>query len=252
VAKIALIMEYDGTAYHGFQLQAKAPTIQGEMEKALFKLTQERTRVMATSRTDAGVLAKGQVVSFNTRSALPVKTFVRGLNYYLPLDIAVKAAHRVDDSFNVRHSALSREYTYYILNSPTRSPTRRGFSYLVTGQLDIDAMNEAAKALIGQHDFASFTSADMSRRTLRTVYRAEIEKHGELVLFHMVANSFLTHQVRNTIGSLVRVGLGRMTVSEFHSIIKERRPGSAGPTSPACGLYLMRVNYPYPFEEEAS
>jgi tRNA pseudouridine38-40 synthase len=252
LTKIVLIVEYDGTGYHGFQLQANMPTIQGELEKALWRLTQERIRVTAASRTDAGVHAKGQVVSFRTKSSLPLLTFIKGLNYYLPQDITVKAAYRVGESFNVRRSALSREYNYYILNSLTRSPIRRGFSYLVAGHLDIEAMNEACQALIGEHDFASFASCIgvEIKNTLRTVYRADLQKNGELVIFNMVANSFLPHQVRNTIGTLIRVGLGKMTIDEFCSIIETKKPGLAGPTVPAHGLCLIRINYPYPFEEE--
>jgi len=252
LTKIVLIVEYDGTGYHGFQLQANMPTIQGELEKALWRLTQERIRVTAASRTDAGVRAKGQVVSFRTKSSLPLQTFIKGLNYYLPQDIAVKAAYRVGESFNVRSNALSREYKYYILNSLTRSPIRRGFSYLVAGHLDIEAMNEACQALIGEHDFASFASCIgvEIKNTLRTVHRAEFQKNGELVIFNIVANSFLPHQVRNTIGTLIRIGLGKMTIDEFCSIIKAKKYGLAGPTVPARGLCLMRINYPYPFEEE--
>jgi len=250
--KVVLIVEYDGTRYHGFQLQANLPTIQGEVEKALWKLIGERTRVMTASRTDAGVHAKGQVVSFRTKSPLPPQTFVNGLNYYLSRDIAIKAAYRVDDSFNVRRDAISREYNYYILNSLTRSPIREGFSYRVGGYLDIEAMNQACQALIGEHDFISFASSMGigTKNTVRRVYQAEMEKDGELVVFSMVANSFLTHQVRNTIGTLIRVGLGRMKVDEFCSIMKTKKPGLGGPTAPACGLCLMQVNYPYPFEKE--
>lgn len=250
LTKVALIVEYDGTGYYGFQLQANLPTIQGEMEKALWQLTQERIRVMTASRTDAGVHARGQVVSFRTKSPLPLQTFIKGLNYYLPTDIVVKAAYKVDDSFNVRRSALSREYNYYILNSLTRSPTRRNFCYLVTRHLDIEAMNEACQALVGEHDFASFASCIGIRNTLRTVYRAEIGKNGGLVIFNIVANSFLPHQVRNTIGTLIRVGLGKMTLDEFRSIVEAKRPGLACPTAPAYGLCLMRINYPHPFEAE--
>ena len=248
--KMALIMEYDGTHYHGFQLQAKQPTIQGETEKALWKLTGAKTRVMAAGRTDAGVHAKGQVVSFKTASPLPPQTFVNGLNYYLPEDIAVKEAYRVDDSFNVRRSAVSREYKYYILSSSTRSPLREGFSHLVTGQLDIEAMNQACQALIGKHDFASFASSlgDEIKNTVRRVYKAEMEKDGDLTIFSMVANSFLPHQIRNTIGALIRVGLGKMSIDEFRRLLKDKKPGLAGPTAPARGLCLMRVNYPQPFE----
>jgi len=242
-------MEYDGTNYYGFQLQANLPTIQGETEKALWKLTGERTRVMAASRTDAGVHAKGQVVSFRTSSSLPPPTFVNGLNYYLPSDIAVKAAYRADDSFDVRRDALSREYNYYILNSSTRSPTREGFTYLVTGHLDIEAINQACQALIGKRDFASFTTCDgvRMRNTVRTVYRAEAVVDGELVVFSMVANSFLPHQVRNTVGALIRVGLGWLDVDQFRNIIQAKSPGLAGPAAPAHGLCLMRINYPRPF-----
>lgn len=207
---------------------------------------------MASSRTDAGVHAKGQVVSFRTRSPLPPQTFVNGLNYYLPRDIAIKAAYRVDDSFNVRRDASSREYNYYILNSLTRSPIREGFSYRVGGHLDIEAMNQACQALIGKHDFISFASSMGigTKSTVRRVYQAEMEKDRELVVFNMVASSFLTHQVRNTVGTLIRVGLGRMRVDEFCSIIEMRKPGLVGSAAPARGLCLMQVNYPYPFEEE--
>jgi len=253
VTKIALIMEYDGTHYHGFQLQANLPTVQGEVEKALEKLTGEEHRVMAASRTDAGVHAKGQVVSFRTGSTLPLLAFVKGLNHYLPKDIAVKVAHRVDDSFNVRRDAFSREYNYYILNSLTRSPIRGGFSHLVGGQLDIEAMNEVCQALVGEHDFASFASRIEvgTKSTVRNVYQAKMERKGELAVFNMVANSFLPHQVRSTVGVLIRVGLGRVSIDEVHGIVEAKRLGLAGPMASACGLCLMRVNYPVPFGGDA-
>jgi len=249
--KIVLIMEYDGTNYHGFQLQASLPTIQGETEKALQKLTGERSRVTSASRTDAGVHAKGQVASFRTSSPLPLATFVSGLNYYLPNDIAVKAAYRVDDLFDVRRDATSREYDYYILNSLTRSPTRQAFTHLVTGHLDTKSINRACQALIGEHDFASFTTCDglKMKNTVRKVYRAEVTEDDDLLVFSMVANSFLPHQVRNTVGALIRVGLDWMNVDEFYSIAEAKTPGLAGPTVPACGLCLMQINYPHPFGE---
>ncbi len=249
--RIVLILEYDGTHYHGFQLQASLPTIQGAVEEALGKLTGEKTRVMAASRTDAGVHARRQVVNFQTGSSHPPQTFVNGLNYYLPRDIAVLTAHRVKDSFNVRRHAVSREYHYSILNSATRSPLREGWAYRLSGHLDINAMNQVSQALIGEHDFASFTSGIKVslKSTVRRVYRAEISKNGELVIFHMVANSFLLHQVRNTVGSLIRVGLGKMRGDEFYSIMAMKQPGLAGPTAPASGLCLTQVNYLYPFED---
>jgi len=244
-------MEYNGRHYHGFQLQANQPTIQGEIEEALWKLTGERRRVMAASRTDAGVHARGQVVNFRTSSSLSPQTFINGLNYYLPRDIAVKAAYRVSDSFNVRRDALSREYSYYILNSLTRSPIWEGLSYLVSGYLDIKAMNQACQALIGEHDFTSFATCvgTSTKGAVRHAYKAEIKQDGEMTTFNMLANSFLPHQVRNTVGTLIRVGLGKMTINEFDNLIEAKEPGLAGPTAPACGLYLMRVNYPYPWEK---
>jgi len=252
--RIVLIIEYDGTGYHGSQLQANAPTVQGEIEKALQRLTGKRTRIKAASRTDTGVHAMGQVVSFGTDSTLPLKSFVEGLNHYLPRDIAVKEAFRVNNAFDIRRGAVSREYRYSILNSPTRSPMRQDFSYRVNGKLDVGAMNQACRVLIGRHDFASFiSSAETARRkrTLRNVLKAEITLDGDMIVLDMVADSFLPHQVRNTVGSLLKVGQGKMTVDEFNDMVEAKTPGLAGPTAPADGLCLMKVNYPVPFEGDA-
>jgi len=253
-ARIILIIEYDGTDYHGSQLQVNAPTIQGEIEKALKKLTGERIRIKTASRTDAGVHATGQVVCFDTAAALPVKSFIDGLNHYLPPDIAVKEAFKTDEPFDVRRRAVSREYRYSILNSPTRSPLKQGHSYRVTGDLDIAAMHRACQALIGRHDFASFVSSAgtaRQKRTVRDVFKAEITRDGDMIFIDIVANSFLPHQVRNTVGSLIKVGQGKMTVDEFYGMIEAGTPGLAGPTAPAEGLCLVRVNYPGPFEGDA-
>lgn len=247
-SKIALILEYNGRNYYGFQLQSGLPTVQGELETALGKLTGRASRVTAAGRTDAGVHARGQVASFRTDSGLPLSKFVSGLNHYLPDDIAVKAAYRADDDFDVRRAAVSREYNYYILNSPTPSPMRREFAHLVTGFLDVEAMNEACRAIVGRHDLASFVTGDWSwlKDTVRTVHRAEWTGEGDMVVFGIEAGSFLPHQVRNTVGALLRVGLGQLEVSEFRRIAAAATPGLAGPTAPANGLCLMRVNYPGP------
>jgi len=250
--RIVLVVEYDGTCYHGFQLQGKLPTVQRELEKALAELTGEKVRVATASRTDAGVHAKGQVISFRTRAGLSSETFVSGLNYYLPGDIAVKAAHRVRDSFNVRRQAVSREYSYYILNSRTRSPLREGYCHRVPGHLNLEAMNQGSRALIGEHDFVSFVSNKeaAAKSTVRRIYRAEVKKEGDLVVFNIAASSFLMHQVRNTVGVLIRVGRGKMSPEQFCSILKAEKSGLAWPTAPASGLCLMQVNYQNPFEEE--
>jgi len=248
ITKVALIVEYNGTRYHGFQLQAALPTIQQEIEEALLKLTGERIRIVAASRTDAGVHARGQMVSFRTKSSFPQRTFVNGLNYYLPRDIAVKATYRIKDSFDVRRNAISREYNYYILNSLIRSPISEGFAYRVARHLDVEAINQACQAFIGEHDMSSFANCTGIKNTVRRVYKAEMERNGEWATFNIVANSFLPHQVRNTIGILIRVGLGKCSSDEFNSIIEAKKPGLAGPTVPACGLCLMQINYPHSFE----
>ena len=252
--QILLIIEYDGTGYHGFQWQNGLSSIQKEVEKAIKKLTGEKRRVISASRTDAGVHAQGQVVGFRTRSELSTGNFVNGLNHYLPRDIAVKAAYKVSDDFRIRRDAVSREYSYYILNNPTRSPIREGRAHRVSNPLDIEAMNKAAQTLVGEHDFASFANGDGSwlKSTVRNVSRAEAAREGEMVTFRIEANSFLPHQVRTTVGTLIRVGLGKMNLDQFRSIIEARLPGTAGPTAPACGLCLDRVNYSVPLEEEAS
>ncbi len=252
LTKVVLIVEYEGTRYSGFQLQADRPAIQGELEKAVFRLTGERLRLITASRTDTGVHAQGQVVSFRTTSSHTGETFVRALNFYLPDDIAVKTAYRVRESVHVRRDATSREYRYTILNRRTRSPLQRRFTCQVIKPLDEGAMDRAAETLIGVHDFASFGSSlgGETGSTVREVYRAGVEREGELVIFDIEASSFLRHQIRNTVGSLIKVGLGSISLSDFCAIIDARKPGLAGPAAPPCGLCLVKINYPYQFIEE--
>ena len=247
LSKFVLLIEYDGTQYHGFQWQLGLPTIQDELEQAIRQFCGQSSRVMAASRTDAGVHAKGQVVSFWAKSTLNTMTLVRALNYYLPGDIAVKAAYRASDDFNVRRDALSREYHYYIFNRSTRSPFSQRFALFVPKMLDVGAMNEACQLIKGEHDFASFASSfDDGKSTLRNVYEAGIEKKGDFTIFRILANSFLPHQVRSTIGLLIRLGMGKIGIEDFRDIMKARSLGLAGPLSPACGLCLKKVNYPEP------
>jgi tRNA pseudouridine38-40 synthase len=244
-SKVVLIVEYDGRNYYGFQWQANLPTVQAELERAIRRLTGENSRVIAASRTDTGVHARGQVVSFRTKSALSPQAFVKALNYYLPKDVAIKEAYKVNVNFDVRRDAVSREYDYYILNSSTRSPLLEGFAYFVPRKLNVRAMNKACKFLKGEHDFASFATAlGKPRSTVRTVYEAKLTRKDDLVTYRMTANSFLPHQVRNTVGLLIKVGLGKVGLEEFRQILEAKTLGLAGPTAPACGLCLTRVNYP--------
>ncbi len=243
--KVLLVVEYEGTCYHGFQFQPGLATVQGELERAIFELTGEGVRVMAASRTDAGVHAEGQVIGLRTRSGLTPETFAKGLNYYLPEDIAVKSACRVQSDFDVRRDALSREYRYTIANRRARSPLQRRMAYFMSGALDVESMQEASRALVGEHDFAPFAgpTAGKALSTVRTVYKAEVGKEGDLVVFDMVAGSFLPQQVRRTAGALIEVGRGKKTVAEFGEMARSKKRGVAGPTAPAYGLCLRKVNY---------
>ncbi|MBI2854254.1 MAG: tRNA pseudouridine(38-40) synthase TruA [Chloroflexi bacterium] len=241
-----MVLEYDGTKYCGFQYQAGVATIQGELEKAIFRLTGEQRRVLGASRTDAGVHAAGQVVSFKTKSSYGADVIVNGLNYYMPEDIVVKEAHRIEDKFNVRRKAVSREYQYNIVNQRTRSPLYGAYSHLVKPSLDVEAMDAASSDLRGTHDFTSFITCPMEKSTTRTVYEASVEKRGCLVVFRIVASSFLPHQVRNTVGVLIKIGLKKLGVDHIRYLLETKRPGLACPMAPARGLVLVKVNYAEP------
>lgn len=246
-------MEYDGTRYHGSQLQADAPTVQGETESAVGQLTGRQARVAMASRTDAGVHAKGQVASFRPGASLEPRRWVSGLNHFLPEDISVRAAYRADGRFDVRRHAVSREYRYHVLNRPEPSPLWRHFAGLVPQPLDVEAMNAACSILPGEHDFAPFASVTYKRSTRRRVVRAEVSRRRDLVTFDMEATSFLPHQVRNTVGGLIKVGLHRMSVDSFRQKFTRGEAGAIGPTAPARGLCLMNVRYRgFPPAEEIS
>jgi len=242
--KIVLVVEYNGKRYCGFQWQKGSPTIQDELEKAIHKLTGENRRVVAACRTDTGVHAEGQVTSFWTGSALLPQKFVSGLNHYLPEDISIVKAGVVSEKFNVMKDAVSREYRYQILNRRTRASLGNDIFYHVVAELDAELMNVASKLLIGKHDFASFvTDWDREESTVRRIYDAGVERDGEKVAFHVKAHSFLTHQVRNMIGTLIRVGTGKIGFEEFRNILEMKKLSLAGPTAPAHGLCLMKVIY---------
>jgi tRNA pseudouridine38-40 synthase len=244
--KIVMVVEYDGTRYGGFQYQKGTPTIQGELELAIKKMTGEDLRVLAASRTDSGVHARGQVVSFITGCRHEPGVFLRGLNHFLPDDIAVREAYRARDDFNVRREAISREYRYEVLNSPVRLPLRRTTTFLVSQPLDLNAMACAARDLHGRHDFASFAPYVARGGTVRIVDEASVGREDELIVFNMVARSFLPHQVRNTVGVLIQIGLGKLPIDHVRYLLEARLPGLAGPRAPARGLCLMKVNYPQP------
>lgn len=241
---IKIIVEYDGTAYHGFQVQPGLNTIQGELERAILLVTGERVRVTGAGRTDAGVHALGQVANFFTHSGLAESVLQRALNAVLPADIAVKHCTVVDLTFHARFSAKSRRYRYSILNREAPSPLARAFSYHHRRPLDVDKMQQASRLLLGTHDFASFASANTRiANTERTVYEATWQKQADWLYFDIVANAFLPQMVRGIVGTLIWVGTGKIDVDAFRRILLARDRRLAGPNVPAKGLCFIEATY---------
>ena len=243
--RVGLIIEYEGTRYNGFQLQTNGPSVQGEIEQGLKQLTGKHIRIYGAGRTDSGVHALGQVVAFDTNSEIPLARFITGLNFYLPDDIAVKSAHKVNNDFNPRHEAQSRKYRYTILNSLTRSPLDRRFTYLVNKRLNYEIMNQAAKKLIGTRDFAPFSGPLQKEgvKTVRTIYCSGVVHLGTKILFEIRGSSFLPQQVRRIVGTLLKLGQGKMLLDEFLDIANSTFRGAAVNLVPPHGLCLVEVTY---------
>ena len=252
--RIALVIEYDGTGYAGFQRQANAPSIQEELENAIESLTTVRATVRGAGRTDAGVHALAQVAAFDTESALPTERVVAGLNHYLGEQIAVRAAYDVPLSFDPRRHARARVYRYRLLEGGTPSPLRRGVTYRVARRLDAGAMHLVAASLVGEHDLRAFSGSQPTGRSfVRRMMRAEVLRDGDELVVELEANAFLPQQVRRTAGALVDVGLGKLTVSAFEQMIESGAQGAAETVLPARGLTLQEVRYAgFPPENDAT
>jgi tRNA pseudouridine38-40 synthase len=243
VQKLVAVVEYDGTDYLGFQVQAQGRTIQGEIERALAAVTQEGGRIVGAGRTDTGVHAQGQVIAFSTAWRHPVGELQRALNAALSKDIAVRELRPVARGFHPRFDAVSREYRYTVFNQPLRSPLVRRFAHHFPHPLDVAAMNEAAGVLVGSHDFASFGRAPQGDNTVREVYRAQWTPERPFVYFDIVANAFLYRMVRSLVGTLLLVGAGTLSPDEFEEILRSADRNRAGQVAPAQGLCLVRVSY---------
>ncbi len=248
--KYAALVEYDGALFRGFQIQAEGRTVQGEIEKALRNLTGRVIRVQGASRTDSGVHAVGQVISFWVPGGFEERTIVRGLNHYLAEDVSIRGVCRIHDDFDVRRRAVARHYRYAIVNEDTTvPPSVRHMALRVRRALDVSRMRAAARALVGVHDFCSFaTSLDEAGSTVRQVYEARVLDHGSVIEFWIAANAFLRHQVRNTVGQLLQVGFGRSGVEVFHELVNRPQRGAAGPAADARGLCLVKVTYEAPLQ----
>jgi tRNA pseudouridine38-40 synthase len=242
--RIALVVEYDGFNYHGFQYQKNVVTIQEEIEKAIKQFTKETLRVRAAGRTDSGVHATGQVIVFDTERNYGSCTIVNAMNAYLPCDIAVIEAHRVNGDFDPRRNALSRTYVYSVLNGDLRRPLSRKYTGLVKGSLDVDKMKKGAIEFLGEHDFRSFTAPILENEgsTVRKIYNSEFYSSCGILKYVVTGSSFLTHQVRRMTGALVSVGKGQISLDQLSKMI-EGQGSSIAQTMPPEGLCLVRVEY---------
>lgn len=239
---IKLTLEYDGTDYAGWQVQPDVATVQGALEEALEKILKEPTRVHGAGRTDAGVHAAGQVAHFETTGAMTAEEFERALNALLPHDVRVVAAEEAPRGFHARYAARSRTYRYAVTFAD--SVFARRHAHYVAGPLDVEAMREAARALVGEHDFAAFGNlSEDYDTTARDVTELRLEETLGGLEFYVTANAFLYKMVRNVVATLLAVGRGELAPAVVRRILEEKDRAALGPPAPPRGLTLMRVTY---------
>jgi tRNA pseudouridine38-40 synthase len=246
MARYRLTVEYDGGPYRGFQAQAAAPTVQSEIERAAAAFSGERVRLHGAGRTDTGVHASGQVIHLDLDKEWPPEVVMNALNAHLaPQPIAIIEANLTAADFHARFSAVGRRYLYRILNRPAPPALERGRVWHVKGPLDAPAMDEAAKSLIGLHDFTTFRDAACQAASpVKTLDEAQVRREGEEVHLVFAARSFLHRQVRSLVGSLAQVGLGRWSAEDLAAALAACDRARCGPVAPAQGLCLVAVDYP--------
>ena len=242
---VRIVIEYDGTAYCGWQSQGKLPTVQATIERCLEKITGERTRITGAGRTDSGVHAMGQVANFSTASPLSARTLQKALNSTLPDDISVTGVGEVPADFHAQFSSRSKVYEYRILNVSHPPALMRNRVWHVAGKLDLAGMKEAAEHVVGTRDFSVFASANITvRSTVRTVRRVSLRKNREgVVLFEIEADGFLKRMVRMITGTLVETGKGKIGPGQFAEILRSGRKTKNVVTAPSQGLFLKKVVY---------
>jgi tRNA pseudouridine38-40 synthase len=255
--RIAIGIQYDGSPFCGWQSQINQPTIQDHIEAAIshfiggFK--KQHVRLTAAGRTDTGVHALGQVAHFDTYIERPDWSWVRGLNNFLPQSISIQWAKEVPLEFDARFSAFERSYCYFLVTSPVKTPLlhQKAGHYMLPNSksLRLEEMRKAASYLMGEHDFTSFRSSECQSKTpVKAIYQIDIIQDGPKYFFFLRANAFLHHMVRNIIGGLLHVGLGKQPAQWFDELLKKKNRSLAAPTFSADGLYLCQVAYPNHFE----
>jgi tRNA pseudouridine38-40 synthase len=236
-------VEYDGTDFWGFQIQARGRTIQGEIERAIRSVTGVETRVIGAGRTDRGVHAQGQVVAFEAELRHDLFDLHRALNAVLAADVAIVEMGQAPEGFHPRFSAIRRAYRYRILNRRWPLPVERRTAWHVAQDLDVARMIQASGCLVGSHDFATFGRPPQGDNTVRRVFRAEWQEQRPFLTFDIEADAFLYHMVRSVVGTLVQVGWGQISPAEFETMLGARDRSLIRKLAPAHGLCLMRVDY---------
>jgi tRNA pseudouridine38-40 synthase len=242
---IKLAITYDGTGYFGWQRQLNKPTIQGTIEKKIKIMVGKSVSLIASGRTDAGVHALHQVANFRVSSTITPLIFLKGLNSLLPDSIIIKEAEYVPIDFHARYNAKSKVYEYRVDNERLQSPFLRHYAWHISRLLDLQAMEECLEIIKGAHNFSSFFSAgDGKIDPVRNMIQAELEiRKGNLLSFNFEANGFLRHMVRNIMGTIVKAGLGEISIARFSEILESKDRQKAGAKAPAGGLYLKDVRY---------
>lgn len=243
--RLAAGLEYDGSRFLGWQVQAQEPTVQSSVEQALSRIANHPVKVTASGRTDTGVHALEQVIHFDSDAARSERQWILGLNSNLPEGISVLWMRQVDDEFHARFSAYSRRYRYVILNRQVRPALDQGRVTWVRQPLDAERMNQGAQHLVGEHDFTSFrASACQARHPVREIREISVRRQGDYLVMDVAANAFLYHMVRNIAGSLLEVGKGEQGPDWMAEILAARDRDQAGVTAPPDGLYFAKVRYP--------
>lgn len=242
--RLLLTIQYDGSAYHGWQVQKNAVSVQQVLQDAIEKVFTKRLDVKGCSRTDTGVHANMYCVSIDTDMSIDDESVVRALNTYLPNDIAVVDCKQVDNDFHPRYNCKSKQYVYKLYNGKIRNPFLTNYAYHYRYPIDADYLNQQAKAFIGKHDYSGFCSVKSDvEDTVRNVYAFDVWRDGDMVYFKVEADGFLYNMVRIMVGTLLFVSEGKIKSDELSSVIASKDRKRAGKTAPPQGLYLDKVNY---------